>query len=315
MARGFSTTGRPMPTATAHGALSQHGAQGRLREDCAARWKVRQVRPRLGHARPADRVRDAQASRHQRFSYDRSTRAARALQGARAFLARPPARAARADGKLRTIRPAVSHDRSVVRSDDRQRARRPCRETSDLQGIAFDALVHPRRNGARRGRDRVRATRLAVDLRPLHGKRRTARTNTEGFLSVSSAGAPAGQSLFPHLDDDAVDAAGERRHRIAPRRRLWPLSRRRRGRHRRRSARGKSPWGAFRAGGADRPRSRRSARRSRRAPSLHGPRFGDRVSRVCRSGDGNGRRSHGAGPRRRRLRYRHEIRIADPQSG
>ena len=60
-------------------------------------------------------------------------------------------------GNFGTVRPSVQHDRSVVRSDDRRRARRTRGEAADLQRLALDAVVRARRNGAGRSRDRIRA--------------------------------------------------------------------------------------------------------------------------------------------------------------
>ncbi len=105
------------------------------------------------------------------------------LPGARALLARPPARPARSDGDVRPFRPAVPDDRSVVRGDDRKRARRPCRQAADLQGPAFDAVVRSRRDGARGSGDRIRDPDLAVDLRALRRGRRTARAAARGVRS------------------------------------------------------------------------------------------------------------------------------------
>ena len=108
----------------AHGPLPEHGAQGHVREDRLARRQVREVRARLGHARPADRARDAQALGDHGLSHDRSARAARELQRTRALLARPPARAARAHGQLRSTSIAPTA-RSIRRSRRRSSTRLP----------------------------------------------------------------------------------------------------------------------------------------------------------------------------------------------
>ena len=61
-------------------------------------------------------------------------------------------------GLFGQLRPALSHDRPVVRRDDRRHARRLGRTRPDLQGPALDAVVRVRRDGAGRSGDRVQAT-------------------------------------------------------------------------------------------------------------------------------------------------------------
>ncbi len=148
------------------GTLAQPRPQGRVLQSPSAAGTVRAVRPRLGHARPADRTRRALAV-GDRLSQDRPDRVAGEVPRVRAVLAGRPARHVPADGVTRRVRPSVHDDPERVRGDDRRHAGRAGRRRPNVQGAALDAVVHQRRDGARRCRDRIPGARLAVDLRAL----------------------------------------------------------------------------------------------------------------------------------------------------
>ena len=83
------------------------------------------------------------------------------------------------------------------------------REGSRQLRLQGGPLVRPRPDGAGRGRDRVRGQDRLVDLR-----RPSSRSGLrEGRLAGSRLRRPCFEAERHHLDDDAVDAAGEPRHR------------------------------------------------------------------------------------------------------
>ena len=121
----------------------------------------------------------------------------------------------RAHGLLRPFRPSVPHDRSGVRSDDRQRrsrtSRRRTRSTRACARRCGAFTTKPRwpkpRSSTSRRRSPAIYVRFAASPQQAAGSRRR-----------GSAATRYGDAGFrADLDDDAVDAAGERRDRAAPR--------------------------------------------------------------------------------------------------
>ena len=201
------------------GALPQHGAQGHVREDRAARRQVREVRSRLGHARAcrsSSRRSNTSASKISTRSI-RSSCASKCKERALFWLDRQREHA-RAHGKLRALGPSVPHDRSVVRGDDRRRARRSRRKTADLQRACA------RRCGAsttkrrwpkpRSSTSRKRRRRSTCAFR---ANARAARAHSRTRSASAAASAADAASVRADLDDDAVDASRQRRDRAARR--------------------------------------------------------------------------------------------------
>ena len=117
------------------------------------------------------------------------------------------------------------------------------------------------------------------------------------------------EGVGPHLDDDAVDDSVEPGDRVPSRVRLRRVRRGRPRRHRRRGAgaargagRGQAVRPAGRAHEGRRPRGHRVP-----APALRA-RLDRRARRLRHARAGHRRGAHGAGPRRRRLPDRHEVR-------
>ena len=95
----------------------------------------------------------------------------------------------------------VPDDGAWLPGGDRARARPIRRAGHGLQGQEARALVHALPHGACRGRGRIRAAHLAVDLR-----RVSAFAEERGRAGQARAGAGKGRTcLGAHLDDDAVD--------------------------------------------------------------------------------------------------------------
>ena len=152
------------------------------------------------------------------------------MQGARALLARSPARAARAHGQLRTTS-TIRIARSIRRSKRRSSTRSPISPRSSRSTRAC-----ARRSGASTTRPRSRKPRsnTSTKVSPSVYVRFTANDEQrEAILEAFGCAAqPEGQDAIDvtvsrskgscqsraHLDDDAVDAAGQRRDRAARRR-------------------------------------------------------------------------------------------------
>ncbi len=173
--------------------------------------RVRGLRPRLGHARPADRARDAQAPRA-RFPVGRPARAAPRVPRARAVLDEPPARADAADGHVRTLRRPVHDDRAGVRGDDRRDARGSRRAEYLYKGLRSTLwCVHDETALAEAEieyKDHVSPS-IYVRFRANDAQRRAAAREVRARRRRYAA-------LVRHLDDHAVDAARERRGGAAP---------------------------------------------------------------------------------------------------
>ena len=115
----------------------------------------------------------------------------------------PDARFSAARHSRRMGRP-VSDDVAGIRIVDGAAVRQVSRTRLCLQRPAAGLLVHPRPDRAGRGRGRIQGAHFAVGLRKVSAQDR----------SGADRRSTCRQECFRrYLDDDAVDAAGESRHR------------------------------------------------------------------------------------------------------
>ena len=109
-------------------------------------------------------------------------------------------RAVPAPRRPRHLGSAVPDDGFPLPGGDRPNVRTVCREGPRLQRQEAGALVHSLPHRAGRGRGRVRAPHVAVDLR-----RVSARAGKRGRAGVARAGARRPRRLGADLDDDTLD--------------------------------------------------------------------------------------------------------------
>ena len=315
--RGFCTTGRRMPTASCTWAhFLNMVLKDMFVKIALLDGQVRQVRSRLGHARLADRTRNAQASWASRI-FTRSIRSncARSARSARSFGSIASARHASAwaisgFASIRTARSIRRSKRpSSTRSPISPRSSSSTRVCARRCGAFTTKLRWPKPRSNTNRRSRLRST-CASPPTTRSAKR---------YLHVASVAERSDRqaTVDPDLDDDAVDAAGQRRDRAAPRRGVWSLRSRRRIARCSRSAGAQGAWPSV----SPMPRcvatrtGRTARRHSRCVIRLWIANSRRRAGRLRRSRNRNRRGAHGARTRRRRLRHRREVRVADSQSG
>ena len=205
-----------------HGPRPQQGPQGRGREVALDARLQRRLRPGLGLPRPAHRApgRQGARSRHRvgrRAPGHGPRREAAPLPRVREQVRRHPAPGVSAAGRVRRLGQPVPHDGARLSGGDRARVRALRRPRHRLQGSQARALVHALQDRAGPGRGGVRGAAHAVGLREVPAR--------HGAGAGRRARRASG--LRHHLDDHALDAAGEPGHRGASRAELHRARRRR----------------------------------------------------------------------------------------
>ncbi len=241
---------RPHPP----GHVDEQDPQGFHRQVPVDARPLRAVYPRLGLPRPADRDPRRPPARRQEEGHAGHGRP-RGLPQVRREVHRHPAQRVQAPGRPRRLGRALPDHGPGLRGQGPRVPGRLLRARRGLQGQAAGPLVHPRPDRPGRGRDRVQGQDVALDLRPLPG-----RLGPRG--QVPGPGRP--QGLGRHLDDHALDPAGQHGHRFPSRIRV------RRGRGRRRGLYpGQAPTRRSTTRAASRPRCRATpaCRSSRPTPS------------------------------------------------
>ena len=216
-------------------------------------------------------------------------------------LRRRAARRLQAPGRQRRLGASVPDVPADVRVRQRRGVQEALPRRRGLSRPQADPLVQALPHRARRGRDRVRRRDVAVHLRALQA--------VPGARGVRAGGRRAGRCLRPDLDDDAVDAAGQRRRVLRPRHRLLLRQGRRRllavrprdGRGRRRGVRLGVLRGRVEGRRAGAHEGRRVRRRHLRVPDPHRPRRPHRVGRPRHARLRHRRGPHRSRPRRRGL--------------
>ena len=184
-------------------------------------WLRRRLRPRMGLPRPADRVEDRGGLPQVRPRQGRGAdhQVPRRMPRLRAALDGCAGGGIPAPGRARRFRAPLRDDGFSVRGRDCRRDRQVSAQRRAVSRAAAGDVEPGRKDGTRRGRGRVPRPHLHDRVCSLPDPARDGRS---------------GRGVGGDLDHDALDHAGQPRHRLRPRDRL---------RRRPRGQRGRTPAG------------------------------------------------------------------------
>ena len=301
---------RQRPDPPRHGA--QQDPQGPRRQVADDGRLRRAVRAGLRLPRPADRAEGRSRARAEEARHVGRRHPPRLPRVRRALHRRDDRRVQAADG-LRRLGPLLPDDE--LRGTRRTSRGRSASSSSGGSSTRARSRCTGASTAARRSPRRKSSTRITRRRRSTSSSRCSPASAAE--LARARAGAGRARRLGPHLDDDAVDDSVEPGDRVPSRVRLRAPTTST-------AARSSSPrsW-PQRVGAGGRPAVRpagradegRAARGHPLPPSALRARLGRRARRLRHARAGHGRRAHRAGPRRRRLPDRREVRPRDLRAG